>query len=370
MARISSACPPSPCSARSVPWFLLLYVIGAVLYLKRPYQRLLPMLRRLNQSAFGQLQAIGWVPIIRVAGDIAKMLGYPVGVRWRIQHKPDSLELARSFCRFCGRLLRHETWFTGHVSHFDRDDGGGFSQPVPAQAENSALCAYWQPNITQWADLITKYSADNGLDPNLVAAVIEEESKGNPRLISRAGAVGLMQIMPYETGFTWRPRTRTLLKPEANLEWGTNTLNEVIRQAQGRLTLAVMAYNSGWDRIQLRSTRLFAAKVFDHYARCIACAAGLDSKQRRTITPSTSSRTAAPGRRTSIASSPTAPSSRSPPSIRNRSPPMHRMPWRFHSSTRITSRGGWMWSRSILRTNGLDPNFVAALIEDPKAIRA
>jgi glycosyltransferase involved in cell wall biosynthesis len=68
------------------PWFLLLYVIGAVLYLKRPYQRLIPMLRRLNRS--GQLQAIGWVPIIRVAGDIAKMIGYPVGSVWRLKHKP------------------------------------------------------------------------------------------------------------------------------------------------------------------------------------------------------------------------------------------------------------------------------------------
>jgi hypothetical protein len=155
----------------------------------------------------------------------------------------------------------------------------GLANPFPAQAETSALCTYWQPNITQWAKLITKYSQDNGLDPNFVAALIEEESKGNPRLISRAGAVGLMQIMPYEAGFTWRPRTRTLLKPEANLEWGTNTLNEVIRQAQGRLTLAVLAYNSGWDRIQLRSARLFAAKVFDHYARCIASQSKLDPKQ-------------------------------------------------------------------------------------------
>jgi glycosyltransferase involved in cell wall biosynthesis len=68
------------------PWFLLLYVIGAVLYLKRPYQRLIPMLRSLNRS--GQLRAIGWVPIIRVAGDIAKMIGYPIGVAWRTRHKP------------------------------------------------------------------------------------------------------------------------------------------------------------------------------------------------------------------------------------------------------------------------------------------
>jgi glycosyltransferase involved in cell wall biosynthesis len=69
------------------PWFWLLYVVGAVLYLKRPYQRLRPMLRSLNRS--GQLLAIGWVPVIRVAGDIAKMIGYPIGVRWRIQHKSD-----------------------------------------------------------------------------------------------------------------------------------------------------------------------------------------------------------------------------------------------------------------------------------------
>lgn len=155
----------------------------------------------------------------------------------------------------------------------------GLARPAPAQAADSALCAYWKSNITQWADFITKHSADNGLDPNFVAALIEEESKGNPRLISKAGAVGLMQIMPYERGFTWRPSTRTLLKPEANIEWGANTLNEVVRQAQGRLSLAVLAYNSGWDRIQLRSARLFAAKVFDHYARCIASQHGFDPKQ-------------------------------------------------------------------------------------------
>ncbi len=150
------------------------------------------------------------------------------------------------------------------------------AKPVIAQADAPTLCAYWQPNITKWSDLITQYATANGLDPNFVAAMIEEESKGNPNLISRAGAVGLLQIMSYEAGFTWRPHSYQLRKPEANLEWGTHTLNEIVRQAQGRLTLAVLAYNSGWDRIQLRSTQLFAARVFDHYARCILAQAGAD----------------------------------------------------------------------------------------------
>jgi len=66
------------------PWFLLLYVVGVALYLKRPYQRLIPLMRSLNRS--GQLKAIGWVPIIRVAGDIAKMIGYPIGLVWRLKH--------------------------------------------------------------------------------------------------------------------------------------------------------------------------------------------------------------------------------------------------------------------------------------------
>lgn len=155
----------------------------------------------------------------------------------------------------------------------------GLATPLSTQAGDAGLCSYWRSGIAQWADLITEHATNNGLDPNFVAALIEEESKGNPRLISRAGAVGLMQIMPYERGFTWRPHTRTLLDPEANLQWGTNTLNEITRQAQGRIALAVLAYNSGWDRIQLRSARLFAAKVFDHYARCIALQHGLDPKQ-------------------------------------------------------------------------------------------
>ncbi len=152
----------------------------------------------------------------------------------------------------------------------------GLTLSAAAQSTTAPLCAYWQPHITQWADLIMKYAKDNGLDPNLVAALIEEESKGDSKLVSRAGAVGLMQIMPYEAGFSWRPHAQVLKNPEANLEWGTHTLSEVIRQAQGRATLAVLAYNSGWDRIHLRSTRLFATRVFDDYARCILAQHGFD----------------------------------------------------------------------------------------------
>jgi glycosyltransferase involved in cell wall biosynthesis len=63
---------------------LLLAGIAAAAYCARPYSRLLPMLRDLPLPS--ALQAILAVPIIRLTGDLAKMLGYPVGLLWRLLH--------------------------------------------------------------------------------------------------------------------------------------------------------------------------------------------------------------------------------------------------------------------------------------------
>jgi hypothetical protein len=52
-----------------------------------PYKRLLPAMKPLG--VIDRLRAILLVPIIRVTGDIAKMLGYPVGVYWRWRHQHD-----------------------------------------------------------------------------------------------------------------------------------------------------------------------------------------------------------------------------------------------------------------------------------------
>ncbi|MEK7809088.1 MAG: glycosyltransferase [Chloroflexota bacterium] len=61
----------------------LLWYAGAlamVAYVRRPLARLIRQ-RRLS------LVALVWVPVIRVAGDVAKMLGYPIGVWWRIKNR-------------------------------------------------------------------------------------------------------------------------------------------------------------------------------------------------------------------------------------------------------------------------------------------
>jgi hypothetical protein len=60
-----------------------LFLVGAAAYTYRPYRRLIKMWGQLR--AIEKVQAALLVPVIRVVGDMAKMIGYPVGVRWRIQ---------------------------------------------------------------------------------------------------------------------------------------------------------------------------------------------------------------------------------------------------------------------------------------------
>jgi cellulose synthase/poly-beta-1,6-N-acetylglucosamine synthase-like glycosyltransferase len=65
------------------PWWGLagLTLAGAGMFYT-PYRRLPTLWGRL--SAFQKIQAIGWIPFIRITGDVAKMVGYPVGLAWRL----------------------------------------------------------------------------------------------------------------------------------------------------------------------------------------------------------------------------------------------------------------------------------------------
>lgn len=65
----------------------LLLLAGVAAYTRTPYRRLSRLWRGLPWRE--KLKAIALVPVIRVVGDVAKMLGYPAGVWWRLRHRPD-----------------------------------------------------------------------------------------------------------------------------------------------------------------------------------------------------------------------------------------------------------------------------------------
>lgn len=71
------------------PWWWPALLAGAAVYTATPYRRLWPMLKK--QGLLDRLQAVLLVPVIRVVGDVAKMIGYPAGLawRWRNRRRPE-----------------------------------------------------------------------------------------------------------------------------------------------------------------------------------------------------------------------------------------------------------------------------------------
>lgn len=90
--------------------------------------------------------------------------------------------------------------------------------------------------------IITRCSAQNGLPPEVVRAVIQAESGGNPRSVSAVGARGLMQLMP-ETAQSYG--VRDSFDPEQNIAAGTRHLAGLLREFNGDLSRALAAYNAG-----------------------------------------------------------------------------------------------------------------------------
>jgi soluble lytic murein transglycosylase-like protein len=82
------------------------------------------------------------------------------------------------------------------------------------------------------------------LDPALIHAVIEAESKYDPNAVSRKGAIGLMQVMP-ETGRRYGARPNELRAPQRNIAIGAQYLADLLRLFGGDVELALAGYNAG-----------------------------------------------------------------------------------------------------------------------------
>ncbi|MCW8125079.1 lytic transglycosylase domain-containing protein [Microbulbifer halophilus] len=98
-----------------------------------------------------------------------------------------------------------------------------------------------------------------GLRPEIVLAVIQIESAFDPYAVSRVGAQGMMQVMPFWKNEIGRPEDN-LIDMDTNLRYGCTILKHYIGKAEGNLANALAYYNGSYGR------HTYSSKVLDAWA--------------------------------------------------------------------------------------------------------
>jgi len=146
---------------------------------------------------------------------------------------------------------------------------------------------WWEATYPMpWRSIVDEHRAD--LPRALVYATMRQESGFRPEVISRAGAVGLMQLMPeIATKLAGKPVTRYMLRiPETNIALGLEEMAALAAEFDHVYPLSIAAYNAGksrvkrWlkesrrmeldrfvERIPFNETRNYVRRVTTHYAR-------------------------------------------------------------------------------------------------------
>jgi soluble lytic murein transglycosylase-like protein len=149
----------------------------------------------------------------------------------------------------CASLLRSPFYLVLLILAIFLMANGKTTQPWDLAADQSAdsaagqsqsgLSQLFTPEVLYWEENILRWAANWDLDPNLVAAVMQIESCGDPTALSPAGAIGLFQVMPYHFQSSDNP-----YHPETNALRGMAYLKEAF-DTYGSIRLSLAGYNGG-----------------------------------------------------------------------------------------------------------------------------
>ena len=125
----------------------------------------------------------------------------------------------------------------------------------------------------KYGEEIEKYAKERGLDPNLVRALILQESYYNPKAKSRVGATGLMQLMPptakdHARALRLPFAASRLENPKVNVQLGTFHLRMLVNLFGGNVYFAVASYNAGQGNV-MKWRRAAPRKPTDEFLESI-----------------------------------------------------------------------------------------------------
>lgn len=110
-------------------------------------------------------------------------------------------------------------------------------------------CARAQPNTSQAERCVRRYAAHYRVPPELIAALIDVESRWNPRAVSNKGAMGLMQLMPATAQ---RYGAAHPFDIEENIAAGTRYVTALMWEFHGDMRLVSAAYYAGDRWIEVK----------------------------------------------------------------------------------------------------------------------
>ncbi len=122
------------------------------------------------------------------------------------------------------------------------------------------------PSYLSYDELIHHTARKYEVPPELVWAIVKTESNFDPHVVSKAGAVGLMQLMPATARMLG---VRDSYDPAQNVDGGVRFLSHLLEKFKGRESLAIAAYNAGETAIKrynnqippFKETRRYVIKV-------------------------------------------------------------------------------------------------------------
>ena len=143
--------------------------------------------------------------------------------------------------------------------------------PMPALTVALPAVIAAQPSPLELHEMLSRAGAAHHIDADLLASVVNAESGGHNRAVSRTGARGLMQLMP---GTAASLGVKDSFAPAQNVEGGTTYLDALLTRYHDNIALALAAYNAGpgaVDRFRgvppFRETRAYVARIIREFNR-------------------------------------------------------------------------------------------------------
>ena len=180
---------------------------------------------------------------------------------------------------------------------------------LSATAQQAA--AYWSVDRIEQTIILESLKTFY-VRPSLALAVAETESNFRPHVVSHAGAVGIMQIMPATASGLYKTGRAALFDPRTNIRVGVRFLDHLIKKYNGRIDLALSHYNGGSAVMKngsaqvLPYTRDYVSRVLArsrHYKNAVDKKVGADAQRRvgqRLLTVQTLTKHAKPDRKAAL----------------------------------------------------------------------